>query len=344
MKFDAIDLLAALGYTEREASFLYLTAVHSGYFLRRQFIHFVSGQTGSIATNFLRKAIHRRHVASLSCSEGRFIYHLCGKAVYRLLDRPDSQNRRIKSPPDILRRLISMDYILRRFRQETFVESREGLGQLLDKSKVEFSESSFLNTLISFREDGPNLTVRFAYVDEGQRSIARFERFVQTNGNGIRAIENAEVAYVATNSRNFKNAERIFQRHLPLRALTSPACPRGVQHFIDWLQIRHKFHGGRISITPAEHRVLLEGENLYRAPVHRGFIASLANGTADTEKIRRFFKADSRRVLFEVELIKSSYPNLLVSGIGHDLGGSRGNRPMQKSLFTNNLEEIEGTG
>ncbi len=344
MKFDAIDLLAALGYTDREASFLYLTAVHSGYFLRRQFIHFVLGQTGSIATNFLRKAIERRHVASLPCSEGRFIYHICGKAVYRLLDRPDSQNRRMKSPAEILRRLISLDYILQRFRSEFFVESREGLGQLFAKIKVEFTERSFQNTLVSFREDGSKLTVRFAYVDEGQRSIARFERFMQTNGNRIRAIENVEVAYVATNSRNVKDAERVFQRHLPLRALTSPACPRGVEHFVDWLRINHKFHAERISITPAEHRVLLEGENIYRAPVHLGLVASWASGTTDADRIRKFFKADSRRVVFEAELIRANYPNLLVSRIGHARGGVAGHPPMQKSLFTNNLEEIEGTG
>jgi hypothetical protein len=35
------ELLESVGYTEREAAFLYLVAVHSGYFLRRQYSHFI---------------------------------------------------------------------------------------------------------------------------------------------------------------------------------------------------------------------------------------------------------------------------------------------------------------
>ena len=38
--YDPISSLEAVGYLEREASFLYLVAVHSGYFLRRQYARF----------------------------------------------------------------------------------------------------------------------------------------------------------------------------------------------------------------------------------------------------------------------------------------------------------------
>ena len=36
MDYDPISILQNVGYTEREAAFLYLVARHSGYFLRRQ--------------------------------------------------------------------------------------------------------------------------------------------------------------------------------------------------------------------------------------------------------------------------------------------------------------------
>jgi hypothetical protein len=35
--YDPIPELQKLGYTEREAAFLYLVGIHSGYFLRRQY-------------------------------------------------------------------------------------------------------------------------------------------------------------------------------------------------------------------------------------------------------------------------------------------------------------------
>jgi hypothetical protein len=344
MNFDAIDMLGALGYTDREATFLYLTAIHSGYFLRRHFTQFVARERGGVATNLIRKAIQLRHVNALPCSDGRYIYHLGGKAVYRLLERADSQNRRMKSPPEILRRLIALDYILLRLRNETFVESQDGLKRLFAKLKIELSSESLQSILISFRGDSPRLTVRFAFVDEGQRSTARFARFMESNGNRIRAIELAEVSYVAASPLNFLEAERLFQRHMPLRAMISPACPRGVDHLVDWLEIRHKFNSQRSPITPAEHRILLEGDHLYRAPVHLGLIASWANGTMDAEKVRKLFHLDSRRAIFETELIDASYPNLLIPCAGTGAGGLRGQKPVQKGLFTNEFEEIEGTG
>jgi len=43
VQYDAIDTIRCLGYSERQASFIYTVAVHSGYFLRRQFNVAVSG-------------------------------------------------------------------------------------------------------------------------------------------------------------------------------------------------------------------------------------------------------------------------------------------------------------
>jgi hypothetical protein len=39
---ERINALQALGYNEREAAFLCLAALHSGYFLRRQYHSFAS--------------------------------------------------------------------------------------------------------------------------------------------------------------------------------------------------------------------------------------------------------------------------------------------------------------
>ncbi len=42
MAADPIPALETLGYTDREAAFLYLAAAHSDYFLRRQFDYFTN--------------------------------------------------------------------------------------------------------------------------------------------------------------------------------------------------------------------------------------------------------------------------------------------------------------
>ena len=47
IKSEAISTLKRFGYTEREAGFLYLVAIHSGYFTQRQFAEFGSMNSGA---------------------------------------------------------------------------------------------------------------------------------------------------------------------------------------------------------------------------------------------------------------------------------------------------------
>ena len=97
MKPDAIDVLRLSGYAEREAAFLYLVAIHSGYFLRRQFCEFVGRERGSIATHFLRRTVTHGLVRALDADGPHRAYHLCGKSLYRMLGNPDSQNTASKA-------------------------------------------------------------------------------------------------------------------------------------------------------------------------------------------------------------------------------------------------------
>src|SRR5882757_9138324 len=120
---DPIRGIEYLGYTEREASFLYLVAVHSGYFLRRQFDQFIDRQSGAIAQQFLLRARRKGHIAALDFGQQRHVFHLFFKPFYTLLDNPDSQNRRRKSDAEIKLRLMALDYVLLHL-SDTFLESR----------------------------------------------------------------------------------------------------------------------------------------------------------------------------------------------------------------------------
>jgi hypothetical protein len=53
MNFQAkhVEALRQFGYVEREAEFLYIVAVHSGFFARRQFIQY-AGVAGRQSTNY----------------------------------------------------------------------------------------------------------------------------------------------------------------------------------------------------------------------------------------------------------------------------------------------------
>jgi len=109
VQYDAIDTIRCLGYSERQASFIYTVAVHSGYFLRRQFNFSVQRRRGWIAANFLAKAIRAGHVREIQCAPSRLLYQLCAKQIYRIGGQKNSPNRRAKSPREVRPRLIMLE-------------------------------------------------------------------------------------------------------------------------------------------------------------------------------------------------------------------------------------------
>ena len=106
MTGDPIPALESLGYTDREAAFLYLAAAHSGYFLRRQFDYFTDRNKGSIVMRFLEKAHAAGHIESLDYKQGWHVYHIASRTIYRLLGDPESQLRRRKGDAQVRGRLM----------------------------------------------------------------------------------------------------------------------------------------------------------------------------------------------------------------------------------------------
>ena len=222
VQYDAIDTIRCLGYSERQASFIYTVAVHSGYFLRRQFNFSVQRRRGWIAANFLAKAKRAGHVREIQCAPGRLLYQLCAKQIYRIVGQKDSPNRRAKSPREIRRRLIMLDYVLAHLGKQEFLETdasqRKFFAQFGVRDDVLASANKFGELLpVSVRRAEKSLTVLFTFIDEGQRSIAKFERFLSTHDKLLCSLPAFEVVYVAVTPELFKEAQHLFGRLFPAR-------------------------------------------------------------------------------------------------------------------------------
>lgn len=223
MTTDPIVALRSLGYTEREASFLYLVAVHSGYFLRRQFDYFIDRNKGSIAMRFLEKARIAGHIQLLDTTHRRQVYHLFHKPIYRLIGAPDSQNRRVKGNADVRARLMKLDYVLEND-QERYLESNEEKFQYFAvtrgiDSQLFTKPSSILlpelqATLTSIVDTAQPVTslVRFIFIDEGLLTTSKFERVLTAISELLRAVARFEVICVATSDHNFRNATAFFRK------------------------------------------------------------------------------------------------------------------------------------
>jgi len=232
--YDPVPDIERLGYTEREATFLCLVCLHTGYFLRRQFLHFIERDDGAMVQRFLRKAVEREHVCPIEYQAGRHVYHAKAKLLYRLISQPDSQNRREKSDQEIQLRLMQLDYILdhpgsrflesERAKEEFFHGNLRLPLNVLPRRGSEAAKNSryFPDRMpIGIRQDyGPFPMVSLAFVDEGQRSLSAFARWLEQHSDLLRMLPRGEVVYVAGTERNFEGAEHEFQRRFSRREVT----------------------------------------------------------------------------------------------------------------------------
>jgi len=215
---DPIGALESLGYTEREAGFLYLVAVHSGYFLRRQFDYFIDRNKGSIVMRFLEKAHAAGHIESLDYKQGWHVYHLCSRSIYRLLGDPESQLRRRKGDAQVRARLMTLDYVLENEGDHFPVSEQERIHFFTATCKVapDIFDGQLYSLLAAFpvsladRTRPTQSTVRFAFIDEGLSTTEKFLRFLSIAEPLLRAVGNFEVVYVSRSEFNFSPARHAF--------------------------------------------------------------------------------------------------------------------------------------
>ncbi len=317
LTYDPVPVLESVGYTEREAAFLYLVALHSGYFLRRQYDRFIQRERGAIAAQFLRKAVSLGHLQSIACGQARFVYHLAARDVYSAVGLAASQHRRLKGDAQIKSRLLVLDFVL------------DHLGdRLLDsvETKVSFftqalglSEGTLPHAATAdahlFSEEFPILiegeqSVRFSFFDEGALSTSSFESFLRRYRAVFAALPGFELLYVADSGSNFERAARVFAALYPeARALGVTAMtPSGVDHFLDYLRAYENHETQKRPITLRDLAVLREGERLYATLEHRALCAAWTIGSTNAERIRQRFQQDGPQAKFTAVSMPYNYP------------------------------------
>jgi hypothetical protein len=318
MPHDPIGIIEYFGYTEREASFLYLVAVHSGYFLRRQFDRFIDRKSGAIAQHFVLKARRSGHIAPLDFGQQRHVYHLCHKNFYHVLEDPDSQNRRRKSDGEIKLRLMALDYALLHL-ADNFLESREAKAQFftehLGTSPEHFPQCGrytrqpFADRILIVC-DKQQKVPRFAFIDEGMRSLARFEKFLSDYKRLLMALSKFDLVYVADTDVNFAEAGRLLHKIFP-QARTANAhalYPKGPEHLWKWLLARARYDAGLGGLLTQDFLLLREGNPLYTTEKHKKLYEQWIMRPFTAGEIPQRLGTKSSAVSFRTELLELTYP------------------------------------
>ena len=106
--------LEAFGWTGRRAEWIALACLHSGVFTRAQWTRFLDCHTETV-----RRAVHALIAQGVAIEEnvsgitgiGR-VCRIFGRGIYRALGAEDIRHRRIASTEVLMRRLLSLDYVL----------------------------------------------------------------------------------------------------------------------------------------------------------------------------------------------------------------------------------------
>ncbi len=227
------SVLTTLGYSPREATFLRVVAVHSGVFLRRQYVAYTGGGPGNAVQTLVTKLLSRGHGRAISFGDNKTVYHLTYKGIYRLLGIEDSNNRRARSASLLKSRLMALDFIL---------DHAEGHFLETEQEKTDFFARHFgakheQLPLVVYpaRQTGAGATSRafiekfpiligpgaspqakpevaFSFIDDGQATVSSFAAFLHRYSSLMALIPRFRLFYVADALTKFAPGQRQFER------------------------------------------------------------------------------------------------------------------------------------
>jgi hypothetical protein len=133
---ERIAALQKFGYDVQEAEFLCVATLHSGYFLRRQFLAFMQRSRGWRDSALIEKLKANRHCRTTMYRENRMVYHLAAKPLYDALGERDNRNRRERQPSTIKNKIMGLDFVLDHPQHEYLSTEREKLDYFLGNLKI----------------------------------------------------------------------------------------------------------------------------------------------------------------------------------------------------------------
>lgn len=287
---DRAQGLESLGFTERQARFLAVVALHGGYCLRRQYVAFSNVAYGKNVRDFLDSLVEQQFAQRFSLRADRgHIYHVCSRTIYRAIRDEDNRNRREASGAQIARKIMLLDFVLNHGdvewlgteadKVELFVD-RFGVSRSILPQRVYASITSDADATIRFfphklplaiTSDPPVCHLVYLSAEPGP---ANFEAFLGAHGDLLRQLSSWTVIAIAP----------------PNLAPSLVACERAFERFI----------GGQTNFLARRADELVEYFRLRRT-VDSGSLAQLS--VADINQFRslkdRFRAAEVERLYQE---------------------------------------------
>jgi hypothetical protein len=246
---EQVERIMELGYTEAEARFLYIVAVHSGYFTLGQFRAFTKTAYGKRSTSFAQKVIKHGHATVRDYMRRGSIFHLFSRTLYGQIDKDNLRNRKRHSFDFMRARLVLLDFILANQDLNYFETEQDKvrffcdeLGILKDALPAKVYESGLNGkpTLRCFVDKFPLFlappfsgappVVTLSYVDSGFATSSHFVAHLAAYNALFRELKTFQFLYIAAKDAYFQTAHERF-RSLVKRPLESDVSSEILRYF-----------------------------------------------------------------------------------------------------------------
>ncbi len=220
-----LDALQALGYTEKEARFLYIVATHSGYFTARQFLAFTDAYWGKRTTTFWNKLKSKRHARTECFPQSGVVCHVFSRRLYRRIGRENLRNRRPHEIDFIKRRIAILDFVLLNQGHEYletepdkvrffcgtlnvekhYLPAKLYVGTKTSRTSVRYFVDKFPMFFVP-----PSPVVTFTYIHDGGAAFTDFIRHLDSYLPLFRELSEFRLVYASRTDSHFGKATEIF--------------------------------------------------------------------------------------------------------------------------------------
>jgi hypothetical protein len=219
------------GYTEREAAFLCLAALHGGYFLRRQYAAFLQCQRGGNVERLLEKGVLRGHIRVHQSANQTQICHVGARPFFTAIGEEGNRNQRWRQPYTVKVKLMGLDFVLAHQQHHYLASEAEKLDYFVgtlglnpsylpqriygSRHGGNFATRYFIDKFplfLSGASSPPSPVVGFCYVDGSVGKASGFYTYLLQYKDLFARLDNFGIIYMAADERMFPKAERIFAR------------------------------------------------------------------------------------------------------------------------------------
>jgi len=244
-----IEALTAFGYTVSEACFLYIVAMHSGYFTARQFLAFVDAKRGYRTHSLAQKLMTQGHATMREYRRNGCIYHLYSRKLYAQLGHENLRNRRRHRLEAIRTRLLGLDFILANQGYQYLETEAEKVAYFCDELHIEkaclpvklyMGGPGSQPTLRYFVDKFPlfmsspcpvfSPVVTFSYVDPGVETLTGFVTHLVQYQPLFRELAEFRFVYVSGTRAHFEKATELFNSAVKI-PLETDVAPDLIRYF-----------------------------------------------------------------------------------------------------------------